>query len=770
MSSPDTSLAVDVAAPTGRLLAGEGVATPPVSIIINTDGRVRNLALTLESLRQLDYPNFEVCVVYGPTQDGTRELAESWSDRIKVAHCPTRNLSQSRNIGLALSAGEIVAFLDDDAIPEPEWLRQVVIPFSDPVVGACGGFLLDHTGVSFQWRFGTANRMGLADTTWDRPMPEYNFPYSANYPIAIGANSAFRRSAVMEIGGFDEQFIYFLDETDVMVRLVDRGYHVAQVEGALVHHKYAASHIRSEGRMLTAWYAIIRSKIYFSLVNAGGHHDMMDAVASTRVFVEGLNKDLEWGISTGRLSPDLRDRFRDDVDRGLASGLKEALAENRLFYDAVALLRHEGPFMPFPRLTPEGRRRTICLLTQYYPPGSIGGIGRYVHQLARAIAALGHQVHVLTKAQGNDSVDLEDGVWVHRIAPKQIRRSREAIDAQIPQHIWNYSATMLLVAHGVAAERPIDAVFAPIWDCEGIAFLLDGSWPLVTSLHTTLSFYLESHSYRLEDETFMETFARPMLALEQRLFVESPAILANSKAIIEQIEQSYGVSFDSQAIEIVAHGQEDWSAFPVQLPAPVPDGALRLLFVGRLEERKGIDVLLEMLPALLEAHPELVVDVVGNDTLASGQGETYRELFETRHATQAFLPRVRFHGEVEEAELLGFYKACDLFVAPSRFESFGLILLEAMVFGKPVIACRAGGMTEVVEHGVTGLLAEPGDAPSLAAAVETLVGSAPMRARMGRAGRERYEARFTPTHMAEGVLAFLSSVVDRAEAGGAEHG
>jgi hypothetical protein len=267
------------------------------------------------------------------------------------------------------------------------------------------------------------------------------------------------------------------------------------------------------------------------------------------------------------------------------------------------------------------------------------------------------------------------------------------------------------------------------------------------------------------DQVFMDTFATPMLAVERFVLQHSSGIHAISAAIAREIGAAYDVDFGRTHISVVPLGQEDWSTLPIVPPIALPEGVVRLLFVGRLEERKGIDVLLNVLPSLLAKHPQLHVDIVGNDQLASGHGLTYRKLFEAAHSGQKILSRVHFHGEVAEAALRGFYQACDVFVAPSRFESFGLILLEAMMFAKPVIACRAGGMVEVVDEGTSGLLAEPGDAPSLAAAIDLLVGDTDLRARMGRAGRVRYEARFTPERMAEDVLAFVSEVADRADLG-----
>jgi len=151
-----------------------------VSIVINTDGRAGPLATCLESLRYLRYPDFEVVVVAGPTRDGTHELCEAWAGSIKYGLCPARNLSQSRNIGIAMAAGDIVAYIDDDAVPEPEWLDDIVRAFEDPQVGVAGGFVHDHTGKEFQWKYGTTDRFGKADEDWTGPAPEFNFPFSFN--------------------------------------------------------------------------------------------------------------------------------------------------------------------------------------------------------------------------------------------------------------------------------------------------------------------------------------------------------------------------------------------------------------------------------------------------------------------------------------------------------------------------------------------------------------------------------------------------------------
>jgi glycogen synthase len=89
--------------------------------------------------------------------------------------------------------------------------------------------------------------------------------------------------------------------------------------------------------------------------------------------------------------------------------------------------------------------------------------------------------------------------------------------------------------------------------------------------------------------------------------------------------------------------------------------------------------------------PRLTFTIVGNDRVKGPKGPTYRELFEASEAGRRLGGGVRFTGVLVDDELLRRYAGCDVFVAPSRYESFGLILVEAMMFGKPVTACEVGG-------------------------------------------------------------------------------
>jgi hypothetical protein len=113
-----------------------------------------------------------------------------------------------------------------------------------------------------------------------------------------------------------------------------------------------------------------------------------------------------------------------------------------------------------------------------------------------------------------------------------------------------------------------------------------------------------------------------------------------------------------------------------------------------------------------------------------------------------YLPHVSFTGLVSEEELNRLYQSCDLFVAPSLYESFGLVFLEAMNYAKPVVSCQAGGIPEVVEHGVTGLLIEPHAPKALAETILSLLNSPEKLREMGLAGRVRLKSHFSHLEMA----------------------
>lgn len=721
---------------------------PALSIVINTLNRGPHLQKTLESFRWLKYPGkFEVIVVNGPSTDNSNEVIATWLPNIRAGQCDVANLSTSRNIGICMAQGEIVVFIDDDAIPEPEWLTHLAEAYDDPQVGAAGGFVFDHTGYDFQYKYCLVDRFGYADFSPVGPSPHFSFPKSERFPHLLGCNCSFRRTALLEICGFDEEFEYFLDETDVCLRIIDAGYLISQLPCAFVHHKYAPNNIRSVNRVPTNRYPIVKNKIYFMFKHSRDFHSLDRVLKEQNLFIQIQRDEVQWAVGERLLCEDDVINLEKDIENAITVGLKHGFrgvaVENMI--DEEKLKQYSGTFSPYNPIQNEDYR-TIVLVSRDFPPNHNGGIATFTKDLAEALAVKGNIVHIVTMSPDINRVDFENGVWIHRQVLGEVELSEEAISRHIPQQIWNWSATALEEIKRIATHRKIDVIEAPIWDCEGVAFLLDGHrWPLVTSLHTTLHFWMEAHPEYKTNQDWMNTTGTPLLALEKELMTKVDGIRANSKAIIKEIEKTYDFAFNKKKTIVIPHG----IAFHPQQLFSQNNNPLKILFVGRLESRKGIDVLLSAIPLVLNVVSNISFRIIGDDTLLGPNDISYKEKFLTDSSAKSWLENIIFEGRVNNTTLNDAYASCDIFVAPSRFESFGLIFLEAMREGKPVIGCFTGGVPEVISHNVNGLLVEPDDTNALAEAILCFVQNGELRRKMGEAGRAIFENKFTSEQMAQ---------------------
>lgn len=693
------------------------------SVVINTFNRARALERLLPSLARLDGV-FEVVVVNGPSTDDTERVLAGWADRIKIARCAEANLSRSRNAGIAAAAGEIVIFIDDDALPgDAAWLTRLVAAFDDPQVGAAGGPSLHRDGDWPEFAGGWTSDYAEQQFS-DAPVPEG--PGWARR--TVGNNSAFRRRALVEIGGFDEHFPYYLDEADVCLRLVRAGYTVAYLPDAPVRHYPAPSPLGPpfiRNRRLIA-----RSDTYYALKNGrhGGWRRLWTALrlAPRKHFVTEVTRL----VADGHLTRDQAARIRRQWVRGVIEGLWLGLTAAR----AVTLMDVEPPaFVAFAGRAPTPRR-AIALVARRLPPDpQAGGVGRYTADLARGLFELGHDVTLITESE-SPLTRLGLGfevVGVRAMAPAP-RWSQTPV---LGGNLAFASAVRDYIRWRQAGPTPFDVVHATNWGLEGYGVAAWGGCPLTLMLVTPLESVMAAEQW----DASLDLVAN--LRLDQWTIDAADRVCAPSARVLDTYAR-----------------RDDWSGasvHPVPLgtvpAAPVarPAGPVRrLLFVGRLERRKGVHLLLEALPALLTAHPEWTCELVGNDTLPSAPGVTFKAEFLARHAGAAWLPRVEFAGAVSDSELQQRYARADLFVAPSLFESFGLIYLEALQHGVPVVGAAVGGVPDVVRDGVDGALVPPGDATALGAALDRLMGDDLLRRRLGAAAHAAIDER---THHAMAV-------------------
>jgi spore coat protein SA len=174
-----------------------------------------------------------------------------------------------------------------------------------------------------------------------------------------------------------------------------------------------------------------------------------------------------------------------------------------------------------------------------------------------------------------------------------------------------------------------------------------------------------------------------------------------------------------------------------------------VLFVGRLIPLKGVHLLLEALPELVREAPDVLVAIVGSPFYGSPATTSYVRML--HRMAKPWRRHVHFQPYVSHSEIPRWFAAADVAVVPSvRREAFGLVNVEAMASGLPVVASRVGGVAEVVEDGVTGLLFDPAKARvEFGARISLLLRDEALRERMGLAGVERVQRHFTWEHTAE---------------------
>jgi glycosyltransferase involved in cell wall biosynthesis len=236
--------------------------TPSISVVIPTYNRAASLERLLDALASSDLEptRFEVIVVDDGSGDHTADVVERAP--LPVRYLPQRNQgpASARNTGWRAASGPVVAFTDDDCVPEPGWLPSMLEEFSDVTVGGVGGRIIPLVG-GFLADFVDAEGLvdhGRAVATDGSRSPTY----------LVTANAAFRRAALESVGGFDERFrLPAGEDVDLSERVTGAGWRLARTNTATVRHDHRVTpiellrtyHRHGRGR---AWLALVSSAQY----------------------------------------------------------------------------------------------------------------------------------------------------------------------------------------------------------------------------------------------------------------------------------------------------------------------------------------------------------------------------------------------------------------------------------------------------------------------------------------------------------------------------
>jgi hypothetical protein len=379
----------------------------------------------------------------------------------------------------------------------------------------------------------------------------------------------------------------------------------------------------------------------------------------------------------------------------------------------------------------------LGIFTTSYPGiTSSGGIPTYTRALAAGMVGLGHDVHVLTLAPEGcgDETLVVDGVHLHLMSGGYL-----PLIERVAPGAWQ-AAVVSARARWLAERQQLDLFEFPNWEGMGSFYKVAGRRrPMVVRLHTSLREILETEGRPLGPK---ETFAA---RLEQRTCLSADALYVSTRAHRAFMAKEVGVP--ESRMSIVPLGVADIASRPAAEPRPRNADPI-VLYLGRLETRKGSIELLDAARLVLQAMPKTRFVLIGRDRPHAPGGVTHEEWLRKSFPPEV-IRQIEFLGVQDDASVARWFERADLFVAPSRYESFGLIFIEAMRAGLPVIGTRAGGIPEVVTPGRSGLLVDPQAPGQLAEAILAVLRDEPRRLELARGARAEYETRFSNRVMAE---------------------
>lgn len=365
----------------------------------------------------------------------------------------------------------------------------------------------------------------------------------------------------------------------------------------------------------------------------------------------------------------------------------------------------------------------IALVSEFYYP-HLGGMTEHVHNLAARFREWGHEPVIVTSRVAGDTKEREGVRYVGRSRRIYMNGSFARltvgmrISARIAKVLRDERIDVVHVHGGLAGTLPIAA--------PRVAHRL--GIPAVATFH---SWFPKSVAFR----TLKRPLQREMNLLSARIAVSEPVVWALSR-------------YFRADWEVIPNGV-DVNAFQPRPRRRSVSNHPRLLFLGRLDPRNGLDTILEAMPRILDRHPAAELVVVGDGPLRPMYERKARDLGRA----------VRFVGQVLE-ERSRYYSESDIYVCPTQRASFGVTLLEAAACGTPMLVSDIIGFRELVDGGEEARLVPPFDVEAWGESVSDLLDDAHTRARMGVAGRAK-AALFSWDIVAERVLGVYERVLGR---------
>ena len=375
-----------------------------------------------------------------------------------------------------------------------------------------------------------------------------------------------------------------------------------------------------------------------------------------------------------------------------------------------------------------------------------GGMNVYVLQLAREFAAKGYEVDVFTRYHDPHDpkvVELEGGARVVHLDAGPLDAAKEDLFHYIPMFIRE------LYDFQRSEETRYDMIHSHYWLSGRVGMALSREWnvPHATTFHTLAKTKLRARVGEREPQLRQD--------IEALVMSDSDGIVVSTEEEKHDVISLYNAS--PHKVEVIPAGVNLDMFSPVEQDYARHELGIEeeniILYVGRIEPLKGIDILIRAVP-LLECANDLRVMIVGGNP----SGDTEMERLKTIAEELGIGDSVTFTGPVPQDRLPTYYSAADIYVLPSHAESFGLAALEAMACGTPVVVSRVGGLKTFVDNAETGYLVPWRCPEAFAQRLDMLLANPDLRDAMGNAAR-RKALSMSWSHVADRMLGYYGSLV-----------
>jgi glucosyl-dolichyl phosphate glucuronosyltransferase len=646
---------------------------PSISVVIcaYTLERIQLLGEGIEALATQTLAPFEVVLVSDNSAELEAEAVRRWPDVRVIPNQEPQGLSGARNTGLAAARGDVVAFLDDDATPAPDWIERMSADYLDPAVLGVGGTVTPRWErgqpawfpPEFYWVVGCTHS-GMPKTTTE-------------VRNVIGANMSFRRDALLEVDGFRREFgrvgkdTAGAEETDLCIRIGAR-----HPEGRILYDPAVA---------VEHFVPASRGTVEYFLERCRGEGRSKATLARLVGSDSGLS--------------DERTYVRSTLPRGFFAGLGETARghgsgaqRSAMIFAGLASTSWAYATAKRPKKIPAEVETTgeAPLRIQMVTPRSPllqGGVERHVMEVSRRMAAAGETVEVLYADPGR----------------KGTEEVREGVDLR-GYRAWPAERDYLLapgIWRGMKKGRP---EIVHVQSYHTLVAPLAMLRALVMRVPYVVTFHGGGHSSaaRNSARTMQRRLLRPLLRRAAKL-------VAVARFEIEEYGAELGLGPDRFAL--IPNGT-DLAFSSGEIAAGIERDADRIASVGRLERYKGHHRVIAAFPTVLAARPDAHLLIVGKGP--------YEDELRKLAAELGIAERVEFTSTAPDrpeamAELL---RSVSTVVLMSEFETHPLVALEAAAAGCRLVVADASGLGEIAADGFA--TAVPLDAPAEEVGAATL--------------------------------------------------